>query len=313
MADGLLLVDKQAGCTSHDVVQQVRRLMRQRRIGHCGTLDPDATGLLLLTLGQATRLTRFLIRAPKEYEGTLRLGIATDTYDASGRATAERSTAGIDEAGVADEMRAFVGSYQQVPPPYCAKKIGGEKYYEIARRGGETPDEPKEVQVFAFEPGGGLADDRIDFRLACESGTYARSLVHDLGGRLGCGAHLERLRRTRIGPFALADALTVAALGERRAAEADLGTAWLPLDAIPLPFPETVADAAQERRIQHGQTILVRQLAGEEGDWVRIADRRGRMIAVGSVVERLGGGGVAVVQPKIVFPVATGVLTSGRL
>ncbi|HPK66665.1 MAG TPA: tRNA pseudouridine(55) synthase TruB, partial [Thermoanaerobaculia bacterium] len=132
MVDGLLLVDKQAGCTSHDVVQQVRRLMRQRRIGHCGTLDPDATGLLLLTLGQATRLTRFLIRAPKEYEGQLRLGIATDTYDASGRPTAERSTAGVEASHLGREMRAFVGSYAQVPPPYCAKKIGGEKYYELA-------------------------------------------------------------------------------------------------------------------------------------------------------------------------------------
>lgn len=313
MVDGLLLVDKQPGCTSHDVVQQVRRLMRQRRIGHCGTLDPDATGLLLLTLGQATRLTRFLIRAPKAYEGTLRLGVATDTYDASGRTIAERSTEGIGEERVGAEMHAFVGAYQQVPPPYCAKKIGGEKYYEIARRGGETPDEPKEVEVFAFEPGGPLAGDRIDFRLECESGTYARSLVHDLGARLGCGAHLERLRRTRIGPFALGDALTVAALGERRAAETDLGPAWLPLEAIPLPFPDTVADAQQERRIHHGQTVLVRQLAGEEGDWVRIADRRGRLIAVGSVVERLGGGGVAVVQPRIVFQFPTDVLTSTRL
>jgi len=313
MVDGLLLVDKQPGCTSHDVVQQVRRLMRQRRIGHCGTLDPDATGLLLLTLGQATRLTRFLIRAPKAYEGTLRLGIATDTYDASGRTTAERSTEGIGEERVGVEMRAFVGAYQQVPPPYCAKKIGGEKYYELARRGEETPAEAKEVEVFAFEPGGPLAADRIDFRLECESGTYARSLVHDLGVRLGCGAHLERLRRTRIGPFALGDALTVATLGERRAAAADLGPAWLPLETIPLPFPGTVADAQQERRIHHGQTILVRQLAGGEGDWVRVADRRGRLIAVGSVVERIGEGGVAVVQPRIVFPSPTDVLTSTRL
>ncbi|HPA95961.1 MAG TPA: tRNA pseudouridine(55) synthase TruB [Thermoanaerobaculia bacterium] len=302
MVDGLLLVDKQAGCTSHDVVQQVRRLMRQRRIGHCGTLDPDATGLLLLTLGQATRLTRFLIRAPKEYEGRLRLGIATDTYDASGRPTAERSTAGVEESHLGREMRAFVGSYAQVPPPYCAKKIGGEKYYELARRGEATPDEPKEVEIYAFEPAGPLADDRLAFRLACESGTYARSLVHDLGERLGCGAHLERLRRTRIGPFALDDALPVATLGERRAAEAPLGPAWLPLAEIPLPFATTVADAAQERRLLHGQTILTRQLDGMEGDWVRIADRRGRLLAIGSVVERLGGSGMVVIQPKIVFP-----------
>ncbi|QQR72486.1 MAG: tRNA pseudouridine(55) synthase TruB [Holophagales bacterium] len=313
MPDGLLLVDKQPGCTSHDVVQQVRRLLRQRRIGHCGTLDPDATGLLLLTLGQATRLTRFLIRAPKQYEGTFRLGVTTDTYDAAGRVVRERSADGVTFADVAAAMRLFEGGYAQVPPPYCAKKIGGEKYYEIARRGGETPEEPKEVAIYGFAPVGDLADGELSFLLDCESGTYARSLAHDLGERLGTGAHLRRLRRTRIGPFRLTEALTVAALGEKVAAGESLSPAWLPFDEIPLPFGEVVVDAQQERRILHGQTVLTRDVVGEEGDWVKLTDRRHHFLAIGSVVERIGSGGVAVVQPRIVFNEPTDVLKSQRI
>lgn len=313
MPDGLLLVDKQPGCTSHDVVQQVRRLLRQRRIGHCGTLDPDATGLLLLTLGQATRLTRFLIRAPKQYEGTFKLGISTDTYDGAGRITREGDASAVTRDQVAEAMRSFEGHYPQVPPPYCAKKIGGEKYYEIARRGGETPEVPKEVAIFGFAPLGELLDGELSFLLDCESGTYARSLAHDLGERLGTGAHLRRLRRTRIGPFRLEQAITVAALGEKVAAEQPLAPAWLPFDEIPLPFGEVAVDAQQERRLLHGQTILTRESSGGEGDWVKLTDRRRRFLAIGSVVERIGAGGVAVVQPRIVFNEPTDVLKSQRI
>jgi len=301
MLDGLLLVDKEPGCTSHDVVQQARRLMGQRRIGHCGTLDPDATGLLLLTLGQATRLTRFLIRAPKRYEGMLELGTATDTYDASGQVTASGSTAGIDLERVAAAMCAFEGDYLQQPPPYCAKKIGGVKFYELARRGEEIPDAPKTVRVDEFAASGPLTGEQLAFRLACESGTYARSLVHDLGRNLGCGAHLVRLRRTAIGPFRIDDALTVGELGTRRTAGTPLGGAWLELDSIPLPFSEVTTDALQERRILHGQTIVSRSAAGGEGDWVKLVSRRRQFLAVGTVVETLAGGGVAVIQPRIVF------------
>lgn len=301
MLNGLLLIDKEPGCTSHDVVQRVRRLARQKRIGHCGTLDPDATGLLLLTLDQATRLTRFLIRAPKVYDGRMKLGVATDTYDASGRVTAEASAAGLDAARVALEMKCFVGCYLQTSPPYSAKKVKGVKLYELARRGEEVPESQKEVQVYEFGPTGELVDDELGFRLSCESGTYARSLAHDLGARLGCGAHLVALRRSRIGPFAAADAVTLDELDRRLRTGADLGSCWIPFDRIPLPFGEVVTDATQERRIAHGQTILVRGLSGEEGDWVRLANPRQQTIAVGTVIERIGGAGIAVVQPRIVF------------
>ncbi|HEX3554889.1 MAG TPA: tRNA pseudouridine(55) synthase TruB [Thermoanaerobaculia bacterium] len=304
MKDGLLLVEKDPGFTSHDVVQRVRRILRQKRIGHCGTLDPDATGLLLLTLGTATRLTRFLIRAPKVYEGTIRFGVATDTYDASGRVVAEappEAVAALTREQVAAAMHGFEGEIRQQPPPFSAKKVQGVKFYELARRGEEVPDEPKEVTVYEFTPLGEIADGRLRFQLACSSGTYARGLAHDLGAALGLGAHLSDLRRTRIGNFRADDAVSVAVLEARTQAGEPVGPAWIPFDQIPLPFGEVTADPQQEHRIHHGQTVLVRELAGEEGDWVKLVNRRREFIAVGTVVERIGTAGVGIVQPKVVF------------
>ena len=299
--DGLLLVDKHPGCTSHDVVQSVRRVLRQRRVGHCGTLDPDATGLLLLTVGHATRLTRFLIHAPKVYEGTIRLGIDTDTYDASGKLLAERPTAGVDEAAVDEAMRRFEGTFEQTLPAYSARKLQGVKLYELARRGEEVPEITKQVTVAEFARLGPLADDLLPFRLSCSSGTYARALAHDIGRALGCGAHLAGLRRTTVGPFRVADALDLDEVARRHEAGATLGAAWLPLERIPLPFPEARVDAQQERRLRHGQTVVVRQLDAAPGDWVRVADGAGLLIAIGSINERVAAGALAVVQPRIVF------------
>lgn len=304
MKDGLLLVDKAGGVTSHDVVQKVRRLLKQKKIGHCGTLDPDATGLLLLTLGTATRLTRFLIRAPKVYEGVIRLGVATDTYDASGRVVSEAppaALAALTREAVAEGMRRFEGEIEQKPPPYSAKKINGVKYYELARRGEEVPEEAKEVTVFEFSPVGDLEDGRIRFHLACTSGTYARGLAHDLGAALGLGGHLAALRRTCIGSFQVESAATLAQLESAVTAGETPGASWVPFDQIPLPFGEVTADPQQENRISHGQTVLVRELAGEEGDWVKLINRRRELIAVGTVVERIGSAGVGIVQPRVVF------------
>lgn len=304
MKDGLLLLDKEPGFTSHDAVQKTRRVLRQKKIGHCGTLDPDATGLLLLTLGTATRLTRFLIRAPKVYEGAIRFGAATDTYDSSGRVTAEapaETVAALGAAAVAEAMRGFQGEIQQQPPPYSAKKIQGVKFYELARRGEEVPSEPKEVTVYEFVPLGEIEDGRLRFRLACSSGTYARGLAHDLGAALGVGGHLAELRRTRIGGFRVEDALPFSRLEEKVQADEALGAAWIPFDQIPLPFGEVTADPQQESRISHGQTVLVRELTGEEGDWVKLINRRREFIAVGTVIERIGSAGVGIVQPKVVF------------
>lgn len=304
MKDGLLLIDKEGGLTSHDVVQKVRRVLRQKKIGHCGTLDPDATGLLLLTLGTATRLTRFLIRAPKVYEGAIRLGVTTDTYDASGKVVAEapaEAVAALTRDVVAEAMRGFEGEIEQKAPPYSAKKVQGVKFYELARRGEEVPAEPKEVTVFEFTPLGDLESGCFRFRLACSSGTYARGLAHDLGEALGVGGHLAELRRTRIGTFPVESAVTVPRLEEAVAAGQEPGQAWIPFDQIPLPFGEVTADPQQEQRISHGQTVLVRELPGEEGDWVKLMNRRREFIAVGTVVERIGTAGVGIVQPRVVF------------
>lgn len=311
---GLLLVDKHEGCTSHDIVSQARRILRQKKIGHCGTLDPAATGLLLLTVGHATRLTRFLIRAPKVYEGAARLGVTTDTYDLQGEVQDEKPVDDVAEEQIHAAMEEFLGKHLHTPPIYSAKKVGGEKLYEIARRGEEVEVEPKEVTIYDFHateswsPG-----EDLRFVLGCSSGTYARSIVHELGAKLGCGATLAALRRTKIGTFRIDGAETVAELKARMDSEveagkepreADLGGAWIPFDTIPLPFDEVVTDARQEKRIRHGQTVLVRNLAGREGDWVKVMNQHEEFIAVGSVVEQIGTGKVGVIQPKVVFQAA---------
>ncbi len=372
MKDGLLLIDKEPGLTSHDVVQRARRLLKQKKIGHCGTLDPDATGLLLLTLGTATRLTRFLIRAPKIYHGVIRFGFTTDTYDATGKVVRQAAPGEVEaltQAQVAGAMRTFVGAIEQRPPAYSAKKVNGVKFYEMARRGEEVPEEPKEVTVYEFEATADLAEGRLAFRLGCSSGTYARALAHDLGNLLGPGAHLAELRRIKIGGFHVDAALTLAQLhaalappsapsvapapaapGQAAGAGAQAASAavpaaetpqaspaaaattapptppaplapgaapdggpavpslrglppgsWMPFDDIPLPFGEVTTDSQQELRILHGQTVLVRELAGDEGDWVKLVNRRRQFIAIGTVIEKIGGAGVGIVQPKVVF------------
>ena len=306
--NGLLLIDKQPGGTSHDVVQEVRRLFGQKKVGHCGTLDPDATGLLVLTLGQATRLTRFLIRAPKVYQGTIRFGVSTDTYDAAGTVTEERPVGDLTRERVEAAMSELIGTVEQLVPPYSAKKVKGVKHYELARRGEEVPRETKTVKIYELEATGNLDDGRLPFRLACSSGTYARTVAHDLGQAVGTGGHLELLRRLQVGSFKVEDSIAVEEL--RRRVETGggdpdpttlAGSAWIPFDDIPLPFGEVVTDAQQERRIDHGQTVLLRELPGEEGDWVKLVNPRHRFIAVGTVVERIGTGGAGIVQPRVVF------------
>ncbi|NJL29415.1 MAG: tRNA pseudouridine(55) synthase TruB [Thermoanaerobaculia bacterium] len=300
--DGLLLLDKPAGMTSHDVVIRARRALQTKKIGHCGTLDPDAVGLLVLTVGLATRLTRFLIRAPKVYEGTIRFGVVTDTYDASGQVVSEHPTADLNEAAIKRAMEGFLGAQLQSPPPYCAKKVGGVKYYELARRGEQVPDEKKEIVVYRFEILGGYEPGHdLRFVLSCASGTYARSLAHDLGQTLGCGGILSSLCRTQIGSLKLGDAIGLEALQQRMAAQEELGPAFISFDEIPLPFGEVITDVQQERRIHHGQSVLVRDLECREGDWIKLINHRRELIAVGAVIERIGTGNVGVVQPKVVF------------
>jgi tRNA pseudouridine55 synthase len=301
MYDGLFLIDKEPDCTSHDVVQEVRRITRQKKIGHCGTLDPGATGLLVATAGKATRLTRFLIRAPKVYSGEIRFGVTTDTYDRHGKVIAESPVVNLDPEKVLQAMQKLVGTFAQIAPPYSAKKHQGVKYYELARRGEEVPQASKEITVFEFKLEGEVRDDSLTFRLSCSSGTYVRSLAHDLGQDLGCGAHLAELRRLQVGPFKVEDAVTLDTLRSSADPTAAPDKSWIPFDQIPLPFADVTADAQQEQRVIHGQSVLFRTLDGEAGDWVKLVSRRGQLIAVGVVAERIGNGAVGLVQPRIVF------------
>ncbi|MBI2237959.1 MAG: tRNA pseudouridine(55) synthase TruB [Actinobacteria bacterium] len=205
LTEGLLLVDKPKGVTSHDVVDAVRRALGIRKVGHAGTLDPMATGLLLIGVGRATRLLRFLGDLPKTYEGTGRLGEETDTLDADGEVV---RTAGVTtaRADVERAVAALVGESLQRPPAYSAVKVEGRPMYRAARRGEGVEAPPRPIRVDAFEL---LSFDGrdFDFRVTCSSGTYVRVLVADVGTALGCGAHLARLVRTRIGPFDLAEAV----------------------------------------------------------------------------------------------------------
>jgi tRNA pseudouridine55 synthase len=206
VADGLLLIHKPTGITSHDAVDAVRRALGIRKVGHAGTLDPMASGLLLMGVGRATRLLRFLGDLEKEYEGTGRLGVETDTLDAGGqvvRSAAVNIT--VDQLGTV--IAGLVGEVEQRPPAYSAVKVGGRKLYEAARRGEPVEAPTRSVMVRAFDLLGFDGTD-FEFRVVCSSGTYVRVLVADVGEELGCGAHLTRLIRSRVGPFALRDAVS---------------------------------------------------------------------------------------------------------
>lgn len=205
MVDGLVVVDKAAGWTSHDVVAKCRGIIGQRRIGHSGTLDPDATGVLLVGLGKATRLLRFLTDLPKTYVGEVVFGVETSTLDASGEVTARHDMAVTPEQ-VAAAARPLTGRIKQVPPMVSAVKVGGKRLHQLAREGVEVERAPREVEVYRFDTAG--TDDPLVYavEVECSSGTYIRTLAADLGTALGGGAHLRSLRRTAIGSFTLADA-----------------------------------------------------------------------------------------------------------
>jgi tRNA pseudouridine55 synthase len=204
--DGALLIDKPVGPTSHDIVEAVRRDFRIAKVGHCGTLDPNATGLLVLLLGRATKLSERLMSADKVYEGTMKLGETTESYDAQGELVASLPVPPTTVEELNDLAAAFVGDHMQVPPMVSAIKKDGVPLYKLARKGIEVERKPRLVHIYSFhfsaytEPIG-------YFRVACTKGTYVRTLVHDLGQKLGCGAHLANLRRLVSGKFDVADAI----------------------------------------------------------------------------------------------------------
>jgi tRNA pseudouridine55 synthase len=203
--NGVLILDKPAGLTSHDVVNRVRRILQQRSVGHLGTLDPLATGVLPVVFGSLTRLAQFYSASEKIYEGIIRFGFATDTYDAEGEATSAPQTVATSLDDLRHEAQRFHGMVEQVPPPFSAKKVQGVPAYKLARKKKEVRLEPVQVEISEFEITG-FENERASFRARVASGTYMRSVAHDLGSVLGCGGHLESLRRTGVAEFRIADA-----------------------------------------------------------------------------------------------------------
>lgn len=305
------MIDKPAGVTSHDVVDDVRRILHVRRVGHTGTLDPFATGVLVILVDRATRLAQFLSGVEKEYEAVIRLGYATDTGDVTGKRIdrlESQGATGSASVGNADSnmgqtgmsvlpwsreqievgLRSLRGEIDQVPPMYSAKKQGGRKLYELARRGEEVERKPVRVCIHKFEaikPTGELLQDNLDgtfdfgVRVVCSSGTYVRTLAEDFGKRLQVGAHLAELRRTRVGGFEIQQAQTLEQVRVNVAEEA-LGKILLPTDEALSQFPFVDLGADDIRRVQNGMSVSVAEATWSDGERVRMRDERRNLIAV---------------------------------
>lgn len=290
---GALIIDKPEGITSHDVVARVRRATRIRRVGHAGTLDPFATGVLVCCIGPATRLVQFLVGLDKEYEATVRLGYATDTQDCTGqRITPLRSSS---EASVDDLRRVldeFTGPQLQTPPMFSAKKVAGERLYRAAREGRHVEREAVNINVYSIElledeapPLTDNDDGTRDFRvrLRCSSGTYVRTIAHDIGEKLGVGAHLAALRRTQVGHFSLASALTLDEAEGMRIDE--LNNALISPSQMLSHLPVLVLNEEDVKRVINGRAVAISEHNSTPGEQnaqtIRLCDSKGVLVAVG--------------------------------
>ena len=307
--DGVLVIDKPAGPTSHDIVACVRRTLSLKKVGHLGTLDPLATGVLPLVVGRATRLASLLAGASKQYDAVIRLGLITDTYDITGTVvggadaprpdptSAEINGLQPSPGTIAHAAAGFVGSYPQRPPPFSAKKIDGVRAYDLARRRQPVEVTPAQVTVEALTV---LSIDgpRVRCRVVCSSGFYIRSLAHDLGDALGCGGCLETLRRERHGPFNLQAAVPLAQMVEK---SAWVATQFVPMGSLLPSIPAVVVSDQGARRAAHGNPLRVADIVPAAGlplpnaGRVRVLDERGRLLAV---ADRRGDG---TLRPKIVL------------
>jgi len=278
--NGLLLVDKSVGSTSSDVVRAVRRAARQRKVGHAGTLDPLASGLLVVCLGEGTKLVPFLMEEPKGYRALVRLGAQTTTDDAEGEVVESAPVPRLDEENVAAALGRFVGKTEQVPPIYSALKVGGEPLYRKARRGDRVEPRPRTVEVYEIVPAR-LTPEEIEIDLLCAKGFYVRALARDLGRELGTRGHLAALRRTRCSGFAVEEA---APLGEIEilAKEGRLGERAVPLGEALAGMPAERLDAGDAARVRNGAPVPAGDGAAgvEDGGRVRLVDDRGGLVAV---------------------------------
>jgi len=253
--DGALVIDKPQGRTSHDVVDAARRILGFRQIGHLGTLDPLATGVLVLLLGRATRLAQFYVGRRKRYDSTFRFGFATDTYDADGSPLGPDSAPALDRAEIERLAAARIGSFPQMPPPYSAKKIHGRPAHELARKKKPVELKSVDIEVYDFrvnEVSGSIAK----FSIECASGTYIRSLAHDMGAALGYGAHLAEIVRTAVGEFTLDQAVKLEDL-ERAAALGDLSRYVIPLERLLPELPSVTVQPLLEKQVRHGSKFNV--------------------------------------------------------
>jgi tRNA pseudouridine55 synthase len=315
LMDGVLIIDKPAGMTSHDVVALVRRAVGERRVGHTGTLDPFATGVLVVLAGRATRLAQFLSGAEKEYEAVIRLGYATDTGDVTGARVEDDKAGFTAEAQRTQSFRreeieaalaSLRGEIEQTPPMYSAKKIAGKKLYELARRGEEVERKAVRVTVNQFEPlpsDGSLLKPNEDgtsdlaVRVVCSAGTYVRALAESVGERLGVGAHLGELRRTRAGQFKIADAITLDRLND--VAQSGAVEVLISSDAALAHLPFLNLDAEGTQRVRHGIDVKIEDASDwSEGQPIRLRDRNGELIAVGTYES-----GGKTIHPSVVIAV----------
>jgi tRNA pseudouridine55 synthase len=285
--DGLILVDKPMGCTSHDIVHSLRRILNIKKIGHFGTLDPLAEGLLLIGVGKATRLFPYLSKTLKIYEGSIRLGLTTDTYDREGTITSQYEGPLPKKENVEQAMSGFIGDLQQVPPPYSAKKYKGQPLYVFARKNQPVPLKASPVKVFSFQITD-YSQSLFRFSASCSSGTYIRSLAHDLGAILGCGACLDSLKRTGIGDYRLEDAATLEKI-ELLTEKGLLGEFLQPMESLLTEYPSVVLNDRETGLVKHGNSIPLHAIDvapppfKEPESNIRLFDREGQLIALGAI------------------------------
>jgi tRNA pseudouridine55 synthase len=257
--NGVLIIDKPSGLTSHDVVNRARRILKQRSVGHLGTLDPLATGVLPLVTGSLTRLAQFYTASPKTYEGEIRFGFATDTYDAEGQATSPTQSVTLRTEQVKGLASRFHGMIEQVPPPFSAKKIQGVPAYKLARKKKEVVLKAVRVEIMEFEILA-VEGDCARFRARVASGTYMRSVAHEMGQQLGCGAHLASLRRTAAAEFEIADACTLEQMQDAARKDAVEDLFVHPRKLLPS-LPSVTADEATAARIRSGRSVNLPDLS----------------------------------------------------
>ncbi len=274
--NGIILVDKPQDWTSHDVVAKLRGVLHERRIGHSGTLDPLATGLLVVFVGRATRAVEFAEADSKEYIAGLRLGLSTDTQDITGNVIT-RSDKLPDESAVREAVGRFVGDIWQIPPMYSAVKVGGKKLYELARRGQSVERAPRRIRVYSIEPEGRDGEDYI-LKINCSKGTYVRTLCSDIGDALGCGACMSSLRRISAGAFTVDNAHSLEAI-EAAAREDRLSDILLPADSLFADHPELKVGQNTAKRLKNGNII---NISAEDGDY-RVYSDSGEFLLLGRV------------------------------